>query len=208
MFAGGMLADLHCKDHVAVEFTAHDAKIGKAFEIAGHGKISEPILAQIRKHQSVVFLHFPIDLRSQRERLLKFTRLMQRLGGIAVKIESAGIAHSWERWFTLLEGSVFDLYCAAIVLIGGKDHYYSCGMHHFGLPECAVPASIPIVEAADLMNRFNFHQISEEPTLVSGHTFSLSSDAPIFRLTLKDDESHDTDHPFFNELGVWFLSAA
>gem|GEM_PF-5793432 len=45
------------------------------------------------------------------------------------------------------------------------------------------------------------------PGPLSGHTFSLSPEAPICRLTLKRDETHDSDDPFFNEHGVWFFIA-
>jgi hypothetical protein len=81
-------------------------------------------------------------------------------------------------------------------------------MHHFTLPECAVPISVPVGEAADLMNRFNFWQIAQAPILKSGHTFSLSADAPHYRLTLDTDSKHEPDEPFFNGHGVWFLTAA
>lgn len=208
MFAGGILADVVGKDHLPVEFTPADPHIGEAFEIAGQGKIPPSTLAEIKQHKSVVYLHFPINLQEERTRLIKFTKLLQRLGGHAVKVESSGISHSWDRWFKLLDGSLFDLYCFAVVLIGDKGHYYSCGMHHFGLPECAVPTTVDLGEAADLMNRFNFWQVAERPTMASGHTFSLSEDAPVWRLDLKSDDRHETDHPFYNPNGVWILGAA
>ena len=208
MFAGGILADVAGKDHLPVEFTPADPHIGEAFEIAGQGKIPPSTLAEIEQHKSVVYLHFQINPQAERTRLIKFTKLLQRLGGHAVKVESSGVSHSWDRWFTLLDGSLFDLYCSAVVLIGDKGHYYSCGMHHFGLPECAVPTTVDLGEAADLMNRFNFWQVAERPTMTSGHTFSLSEDAPVWRLELKSDDRHETDHPFYNPNGVWVLGAA
>jgi hypothetical protein len=58
------------------------------------------------------------------------------------------------------------------------------------------------------MNRFNFWQIAENPTMKSGHTFSLSEDEPTYRLELKGDDRHEEDDPFFNPNGVWTLSAA
>jgi hypothetical protein len=208
MFAGGILADVTDKEHIAVEFASADPQMSEAFELAGQGKIAARLLSEIEKHQSVVYLHFQGDIRTERERLIKFTKLLQQLGGYAIKVESAGAAHAWDRWFSLLGGSLFDLYCSSVVLIGGKDHYYSCGMHHFGLPECAVPTSVDLGEAADLMNRFNFWRIDENPTMQSGHTFSLSKDEPAWRLKLEADERHETEHPFFNPHGVWKLSAA
>ena len=58
---------------------------------------------------------FPIDLQEQRERVSKFTQVVQRAGGIAVKVESGGgVAHTRE---TKLRGSLADLYCCDIVLV-------------------------------------------------------------------------------------------
>ena len=191
-----------------MEFTPEDPLIEKAFEVSGQGKIALSTLAEINQHKSVLYLHFPGNIQSERLRLIKFTRLIQRLGGYAVKVESSGISHAWDRWFKLLDGSLFDLYCSAVVLVGDKSHYFSCGMHHFGLPECAVPTNVALAEAADLMNRFNFWQVAENPTVSSGHTFSLSADAPKWRLSLEPDRRHQGEHPFHNPNGVWVLSEA
>lgn len=206
MFAGGVLADVAGKDHLAVDVASADPKMSEAFELAGQGQLEAPSLSNIETHQSVVYLHFPSDIQAERDRLIKFTALLQQLGGYAIKVESAGVAHDWDRWFSLLNGSLFDLYCASVVLVGGDDHYYSCGMHHFGLPECAVPTSVDVGEAADLMNRFNFWQIDQRPTLGSGHTFSLSEDEPAWRLTLESDKRFESEDPFFNPHGVWVLN--
>src|SRR5687768_14808254 len=92
IFAGMVLADIAAKDHVPLDFYPADPHIPQAFEIAGQGKIPSDVLGRLREHRAVVYLHFPLDLSDQRERILKFTQLIQRLGGIAVKLESAGIA--------------------------------------------------------------------------------------------------------------------
>jgi hypothetical protein len=205
MFAGLILADLKTKDHVPLDFCDPDPNIAEAFKIAGQGRLPADVLHQLGQHTSVVYLHFPLDLPDQLERVLKYSQLIQRLGGIAVKLESAGVAHTWKRWFALLSGSSFDVYCAAVVLIGDRNYYYSCGMHHFGLPECEAPTSIPAAEAADLMNRFNFWQITEHPKLSPGHTFSLTATAPRFRLSLQRDSRHAEDSLFHNPHGLWRL---
>ena len=61
----------------------------------------------------------------------------------------------------MLSGSTFDIYCSVTTLIGDVGQYFSCGMHHFGLPECSTPRSLEPSTAADLMNRFNMWQIVE-----------------------------------------------
>jgi len=208
MFAGMMLADVVARDHIPLDFCPADLQIPKALEIAGQGKISNEILERLREHTSVVYLHFPLDFPNQRERVLKFTQIIQRLGGIAVKVESSGVAHSWERWFALLSGTPFDFYCSAVVLIGDQNYYYSCGMHLFGLPECEVSRSMPIDKAADLMNRFNFWQILEHPKISQGHTFSVNPTSPHFRLGLEQDNRHDKQDLFYNPHGIWRLNAA
>lgn len=207
MFAGMILADVQAKDHVPLDFCEADSHLAQAFEVAGQGRLPPEVMAEVRQHSSVTYLHFPLDLLDQRERILKYTQLLQRLGGIAVKLESTGVAHAWDRWFGLLSGTPFDIYCAAVVLIGDDEFYYSCGMHHYGLPECMVPRMMPIAEAADLMNWFNFWQIVEHPQLDSGHTFSTDVSSPHFRLNLERDNRHEENDLFHNPHGVWRLSA-
>jgi hypothetical protein len=178
----------------------------EAFRIAGQGRLSQPMLDAIEGHRSVVYVYFPMDWLGQRERLRKFTEVLQGAGGFGVKVESSGVAHGWERWFSLLAGSTFDAYCSAVTLIGDTQRYYSCGMHHFGLPETSLPRSIEIGEAAKLMNQFNMYQIVEHPQFESGHTFSVAPDAPHFRVTLAPDSRHAADDLFHNPHGIWDLS--
>lgn len=208
MFAGGVLMDVQGKDHVPLDLGEADPNIPKAFEIAGQGRFSPELLAKIKAHTSVVYLHFPLDLHAQRERMLKFTQLIHDLGGIAVKVESCGIAHSWDRWNELLTGNLFQVYCAGVVLVRDEGHFYSCGMHHFGLPECEVASSTPVEAAAELMNQFNFWQIHDKPTVSPGETFSLTENAPRFRLSLAPDPRSDKDDLFHNQHGVWRLTPA
>ncbi|MDR1647886.1 MAG: DUF4261 domain-containing protein [Zoogloeaceae bacterium] len=208
MFAMGILAHTKDKDHVSLDFCEPYVEMMEAFRIAGQGRLDESTLDAIQEHQGVAYLHFPMGWLEQRERLMKFTQVLRRAGGLAVKVESAGVAHEWDRWFSLLSGSVFDAYCSTVVLVGDSDRYYSCGMHHFELPECSLPRSIDIREAADLMNRFNVYQIAENPRLATGHTFGLTPDSPHYRLALSPDSRHNIDDLFHNPHGVWQFTLA
>lgn len=208
MFAGMVLADVEKKDHVPLEFCDPYPKMADAFRISGQGKLPNECIELIRQHTSVVYLRFPINLQEQRDRVAKFTGVVRQAGGIAVKLESAGVAHTWETWEKRIRGSLFDLYCSAIVLVGDKQTFYSCGMHHFGLPECEVPSYMGAADGADLINRFNSWQISDRPTIKSGETFSLAAGEPPFRLELQPDSRHSADDLFHNSHGIWFLSRA
>lgn len=205
--AGLILTDLLEKNHVGVEVHPRDAKMRHAFEIAGQGRINPSVLAAIDAHASVVYLRFPPHLLEEKAKVAKFTKLLQSAGGIAIKVESAGVAHTWERWNELLSGSTFDLYTSATVLIGDRETCYSCGMHNFSLPDCEVPASIGKVAAAELMNGFNYWLLAEKPVLKDRHTFSLTSTSPRYRVLHIPDSRHEAGDAFFNPHGLWRLTA-
>jgi hypothetical protein len=207
MFAGMILAHPKGKDHVELEFYERCDQMAEVFSHAGQGKLSDETLTKITHHKSVVYLHFPRDITSQRFRLVKFTEVISRCGGIAVKLENSGIAHEWERWFSLLRSdNPFDTYCASVVLTGDHQHYYSCGMQGLGLPDAQISSDFDIQEAADLLNQFNYYQLVEKPNLESGHTFSLTADSPRFRIELLTDERHSGDDLFHNPHCVWDLT--
>jgi len=206
MFAGTILAHPKDNDHVELEFYEPDEQMPEAFEYGGQGKLSDAILGQIVQHRSVAYLHFPFDIISQKARVLKFTEVLSKCGGIAVKLETSGISHEWERWFELLRSdNPFDTYCVSVVLVGDERFYYSCGMHNFRLPDAQISNSFDPTEAADFINRFNYWQIVEKPILKSGHTFSLTADSPRFRVELLKDTRHSEDDLFHNPSGVWEL---
>lgn len=208
MFAGSVLAHIPEKDHVAVEFFGPTPQTKESFEIAGQGKLSDATLEAIGNHASMVYLHFPFDVLAQKDRILKFTNVIREVGGFGVLVESSGIAHEWSRWLELMSGDEYDLYCSFVSLIGDDEDYYSCGMHHFNLPECSIPQSIDIAEAAQLMNQFNMYQIMDRPDFQNGHTFGLEPGAPVFILEHKSDPRHAEDHLFFNDKGLWHLAPA
>jgi hypothetical protein len=207
MFAGMILANPKAKDHVDLELYEHDPNLRRAFEYAGHGKMAPSTLDAISAHTLTAYLHFPVAISGQQERLRRFTEVMRGIGGFAIKLESSGIAHEWSEWEAILTSEDrFDLYRGFVTLIGDPDHYYSCGMHHFDLPEAQVPRSLHNVAAADLLNRFNYYRIVESPELEEGHTFSLSEESPRYRLELLDDHRHGSDELFHNEHGLWDLT--
>lgn len=207
MLAGPMLVNASRQDHILVNFADADPNLRRSFQLAGRDKIKAPTIGAIARHRSIAFLHFPLRVLGQQERILRFTDVLRRIGGIALKVESAGIAHEWEHWEQLLRSDdLFDLYTGFVTLIADEQHYYSCGMHHFDLPDAQVPRALPDSDAADLMNQFNFYRISETPNLEEGHTFSLAEDAPRFELSRVDDARYPADQPFHNAHGLWDLS--
>jgi hypothetical protein len=206
MLAGPMLAIPSERDHIMLQFAEADPNLRRAFQLAGRGQLNGPTIGAVARHRSIAFAYFPLQVLGQQERILRYTNVLRQIGGIAVKIESVGIAHEWDAWEQLLRSEdLFDLYTGFVTLITDESHFYSCGMHHFDLPDTQVPRSLPESDAVHLLNQFNHYRISESPDLEEGHTFSLSADSPRFELSRVDDVRYPTDHPFHNAHGLWDL---
>lgn len=205
---GRLMLDAGDTDGVAVELCAADPKLAVAFRIACQGKMDEEMLRVLARHASVAYLRFPADLAAQSERMLKFSRLMERAGGLAVKVESCGVAHSWAQWASLLKGALPGQYAAGVTLVTSADFYYSCGMHNFGLPDCEVFGALDFDSAMHLMNQFNLWRLSALPALSDGHSFSLGKGAPSFKLFQQADPRHAAGAPLFNSHGLWRLDPA
>jgi hypothetical protein len=208
LFAGLILADLQEKNHVGLDVHSRDPQMKRAFELAGQGRLSHTLLSAIDAHTTVLYVRLPPNLLQERAKVAKFTQLLQSIGGLAIKVESAGVAHDWERWNTLLAGTPFDVYTAAIALVADTHHFYSCGMHNFSLPDCEVPRALGIEVAAELMNKFNFWRLVESPVLEDRHTFSATITEPRYRVLLVSDSRHEAGDPFFNPHGLWRLHEA
>lgn len=205
MYLGGLLADVPAKEHVKVVHVGRESEVAGEFERAGRGELSDATLQAIAAHGSFAFLQFPTPLPSQLAAIVKFCELFRAIGGIAVKIESSGIAHEFDTWLELLAGNAFDQYRSVVALAGDERSYYSCGMHLFDLPDCSVPRSMAPDVAADVMNRFNMYVLLERPRFEDGHTFSVDENSPRFRLKHVPDVRHAEDDLRHNPQGLWLV---
>ena len=205
-FAGGVLADVQHQDEIQVQFLGPHPRMAEAFEAATRGDLPSDVASAIAAHRSSIYLRFPSNVIEERLRILKFTELAKRLGGIALKLESCGVGHWWERWFKLLASkNEFDWYCAVVMLLAGDDRYYSCGMHHFGLADSTVEKRMVIRQAANLINKFNYWRIINHRTLRSSEILRLDESGARFRLSWEPDRLNPEGDLFHNPHGLWLL---
>lgn len=206
LYAGVVLMNMSTRKSFALDVQAQDPNMEEAFRIAGGGRIPENELAAIGAHRHTLYVVSKDVSPATARDVLDVGVALLNCGGLGVKIESSGVAHSAAQWRELAASEdPFDLYTAFVTLVGNRDGYYSCGMHNFGLPDCKIGNGLPPEEAAPLMNNFNFYQVSELPQLESGHTFSLESGSPVYRVTLEEETNYEADHPFHNPFGIWHL---
>jgi len=209
IFAGLVLMDTATKQGCTLEVYDHDPNLHDAFRIAGGGRITGADLEAIALHRHTLYcLSTGVSLEVARQMLSVGVGLLDA-GGLAVKVESSGVAHSASRWRELAASEhLFDVYTAFVTLIGGKDCFYSCGMHAFGLPDAAVPRDLNAQSAAQLLNVFNNYLLAERPSLADGHTFSVAADAPRFRLRKTVCDTYEPQHAFHNPNGMWRFTRA
>jgi Domain of unknown function (DUF4261) len=206
MFAGLIFIEQSTQIHCEFELHGHDPGLRGAFEIAGQGEFSDAQLSAVAGHGSVAWLLFDVPGYETARTAARFAGALLEAGGLGVKIDSSGLAHTRERWLREWnDDDPWAVYSLFVVLVGGDTRFYSCGMHNFGLPDAAVPHEVGPKEGARLLNLFNVYQLAESPTLNSGETFSVEADSPRFRLTLESYPDGYEDTPMLNPHGLWSL---
>lgn len=190
-----------------IAFRAHledaDNRMASAFRAVGpHWRDSREMTA-IEQHKSVVYLIDEGGSRARIEALMAAGAALIDAGGLGVKVESSGLAHSPDQWRDFAANvHLLSAYRAFVVTIDG-DAPYTCGMHNFGMKDVRLSPGIP--NAANLASLFTWYLFSEEPDIHPGHTFSAAPEAPKFRVEEAAPVEYPADSLFSNEFGTWQL---
>lgn len=155
---------------VGYEFQGHDSRMESAFRSClprWRSSLTDIDYSAIKGHSSVIYIlsrNFPAeDAAACSHHLMRVAQQVLETGGIAVKCESSGTAHSAKRWFKMTHvantaynnvlhadeneeqriqnrlsfwTALFDAYVALPI----SDEYdlYSCGLHLLGMPDLIV----------------------------------------------------------------------
>ena len=179
----------------------------KAIELAGQNTITPTALEKVSHCQQLIYLKSYGVGYDTCLIMANFARVFLNLGGIAVYVESAGLAHQASQWLNCYNSTdVFDIYSLYVGLVEGEDIYYSCGMHNFGKADVALDITEDIGLAIYVMNVFNYYRLTESPILQDGHTFQPDIQCPSYKMELIDDSENYIDSPMFNPYGRWHLT--
>lgn len=208
LFAGMVMMNIGTHDLFELQVHEHDSSLERAFSIAGRGRLRSGDLDAIACHTFVLYLVADSGSVEAAKKLLLAANGLLKSGGLAVKIESAGIAHRVDQWAEFCVGDGSCLLNAYVTYIGGRGVYYSCGMHNMGHPDAVVEAGIPPDDAANLLHTFLSYLLFENPTLNDRETFSVDADAPRYRLFLEPCTRYEAGNLFHNPFGVWKMIPA
>lgn len=210
LFAGLLMMHMETKESFKLEIYNRDPNLREAFAIAGGNRFTDVDLDAIESHTLTLYIIGEGGSVDAAKRLLHAANGLLKAGGLAVKIESTGVAHRADQWaeFCANDSLFGNLLKAYVTYVGGDGCYYSCGMHNLGYPDAVVEADIPPDEAAELLHMFVGYLLVDNPKLNDGETFSIDADAPRYRLFGKACTMFEADDLFHNPFGVWKLVPA
>lgn len=207
MYAGNMLLNTETKQMCFVEIQEHDPTLRNAFAIAGHRSLTAADLDGIAAHTLTPYLIGDGGSIEAAVAMLDAGCAILRAGGLAVKVESSGIAYSASDWQSLAarhdDAAVFR---AFVTFVRSGDDYYSCGMHTLGHRDAIVRGSGSGADVAALLQTFLFYLLHEHLVLNAGETFSVDAHSQYYRLMEAPSNMYPDDHPFTNPFGMWRLS--
>lgn len=209
IIAGEILLNTVTNKHFVLEIYEYDERLARAFQAAGRGRFSEADLIAINEHTYCLYVICQGGSFDTAAQMLQVGEALLRCGGMAVKVESSGIAHPPEIWRSLSKST--DPYTALeayVITVGENNQYYSCGMHNLGLRDCVLMADISSKEAVELIRAFIYFLAVDKPKIKSGETFSVAVDAPRYRMVTEPCTEFAQDDPFHNPFGVWKLTPA
>jgi hypothetical protein len=209
LFAGMILMHIDTQDQFTLEVYEHDDRLRDAFAVAGRGRLTASELAKIDKHTFCLYLVGEGGSIRSAEKFMKAANALLNCGGLGVKVESAGTAHSPSGWRDLCKNAgLVAMLNAFVVHVGGDGDFCSCGMHNLGQPDCVVEADVEPSVAANLIHRFLLYLLAEKPTIKTGQTFSVDAASPRYRLAKENCSRFPKDDPFHNPFGIWKMLPA
>jgi len=188
---------------VAVE--GRDSQMSQAFRAAGRHWLVDDDIQQIEAHTKVVYIIARGGSFALAKAAMNAADGLLRAGGLAVKVETSGVAHSAAAWRDFVQaGDEASIFRAFVVTVMGDDSY-SCGMHSLGFRD-AVVSGRRSEHADGLLGHFCLYLCTESPILQSGHTFALGPDEPVYTLQEEACRLFEEGSPFHNPFGIWRLS--
>ncbi len=197
--------EIEIGERVAATVFNRDASLTHAVKFTGD-KINAATLQKIDDHQQVIYLISTAIGYDACLQIARFAQILLKIGGITIKVESAGIVHEKNRWLANYDSDdVFEIYSLFVALVEADDYYYSCGMHNFGKADVAIDIAEDIGLAIYVMNVFNYYRLTESPILQDSHAFQPDIESPTYQIEWIQDDQAETNSPLFNSYGRWYL---
>lgn len=204
IYAGMLLMDMKTRISCELQMKARDEGLWSAFKAAGPHWSHTDEMTRIKDHDCVIHLIGHGGSETNFAPLMHAARALLDAGGFGVKVESTGLAHRPQTWRRLCdELHLFSVHEACVVYITGTD-IYSCGMHNLGLKDAVVSADCA-EDLVPLVRTFTRYAFTEKADIRAGQTFSVASNAPVYRIVEDEGVRYGASSLFRNPYGFWRL---
>ena len=192
------------KPHEVRVDVVEDSQLAAAFRWGRSGALDAELLKRIAACTCAALVECGFRLDESPREVAQLGRAVRDAGGLAVRMEASGAASGWEPWLEHLEsGDPSRLSTCAVLLVQDDDGVmFTCGMHHFDLPDAQLRTEEPS-DAMSWLDAFCGYQLVEKPTLLSGHTFHPSADVSRRTLERWPDHRHQQNDGRYNPFGLW-----
>jgi len=209
MAVGNVLMDVKNKLHYVFEVTDYDNRMKNSFKVAGKvTRISNEAIEEVDKHKAVIYISGETGSFDSARKLAYAATWVLDVGGIGIKIESAGKAFDNVTWNKLAaqwdDAAIYEMFVVdSLVMTDGTT--YSCGMHNIGLKDTII-SGLDFVTAQNVVRIFNYYQVIDKPVIKANQTFQTDIDSPFYRITEEDNQPYKGDELFGNPFGMWRLT--
>lgn len=190
-------------DQILVELVEDD-RLADGFSWGRYGPLPDELVQQVGTCSHAALLELGFRLDQAPDRVAAIGRALREAGGVAIRMEASGSAWACEPWLermdTGLPGAIYET--AVIVVGGGDGALFTCGMHHFDLPDAQIEMDHPS-EVIAWLDTFNIWQLAESPVLASGHTFQPDAESERRVLERWPDHRHHSNDGRHNPFGLW-----
>lgn len=206
VFAGKVLMHMGTGAMFEVQLQSHDERMARAFSAVGSHWMDSEAKASIDAHGSVAYLVADGGSDERVQAAMLAGRALLEAGGLGVKVESSGVAHSPDHWRRMCgDMKTLGAYKAFVVVVTGEELAHSCGLHAFGLHDVLVTGEEPAA-AARVAQAFSRYLYLERPAILDGQTFAASEDAPRYRISASPGVDYGDDELYPNPYGTWNLT--
>lgn len=208
-FKRGMVVDRVAGAVYQLQVRDRDPLLWRGLAQDARDSLEQAEVRAIEDHSQVAYLVGTGGSPEAASSLLRAGAVVLDRGGVAVRVDSAALAHGAAEWQELAAqaGDAQALYRAYVGLISDGAGFSSCGMHNLGLPDATLSVRMDPAEAATLLETFLLYLLVEHPFLHDDNGFSLDAESPAFRLSREDCTAYAPDDPCFNPFGIWRLRA-
>ncbi len=187
---------------ITVELVDDDG-VGAAVSGSLGGDPSAELVELLESSHRAALVEIAGRLSADVARTARVGRALRDAGGLAVRMERSGVAFEWAAWLDLLETEPPGLLSLGVIMFRDAESLFTCGMHHFDLPDIELVGGGDEAVAAGWLDAFAGYLLFEDPALTSGHTFRPDEDSPRRVLERWPDHRHAQGDGRHNPFGIW-----